>query len=210
MCTVGTYGFVMCATSDRPQAVKRPPDSAEPATWPRASAGSTPDTWLTFTPTFSNTAPRITRASPPPSRRCPGGLFQRRGAKRAAGSKASNAAHTRPCRSRKYSVARSANSLASLMHVIHEARHGVGVGVRPDAVAEVEDVAGTGAGLLEHRIDVAAQLERRRKERGRVEVALHGLAGAEQLAHLRQPRAPVDADDVDVEVDHRGHEGAAL
>src|SRR6516164_2986020 len=158
MCTAGTWGFIMWATSEMPQAVKRPSDRSAPETWPRASGGNTPHTWLTLTPTFSNTAPRINRDSPPPCRRCPGGFVQLRAVKRTCGSSASNAAHTRRCRSWKYAVATVAKSLAPLMHVVHEPRDRIGIGIRPDAVAEIEDVSGRRAGFLEHHVDVLPQL----------------------------------------------------
>src|ERR1700745_510296 len=138
----------MCATSEIPHAVKRPCDSCAPVTWPRASAGNTPQTWLTFTPAFSNTDPRISRDSPPPCRRWPGGFVQWRALKRCSGSKPSNAAQTRCCRSWKYAVAVVAKSLAALMHIVHEPRDRIRIGVRPDTVSEVEDVPRRGAGLL--------------------------------------------------------------
>src|ERR1700756_5848078 len=150
----------MWATREMPQAVKRPCASAAPATCARASGASTPQTWLTFTPTFSNTEPRIRRASPPPSRRWPSGLLQARASKRLVGSKASNAAQKRACRSRKYWLAVAAKAsapdsprgvaLGVLMHEIHEARHGIRIGVRPDAVSQVENVSRGAAGLGEH------------------------------------------------------------
>ena len=157
MCTAGTYGFIMCATSEMPQATNTPSDSAAPATCARDSGASTPHTWLTLTPTFSNTSPRIRRDSPPPCRRCPGGLLQLFATKRPCGSSASKAAHTLPCRSRKPAVAVAAKSLAPLMDVIHQPRHRVGVRVRPDAVAQVEDVPGGIAGGIEYRIGMAPQ-----------------------------------------------------
>src|SRR5215469_9183265 len=140
----------MWATSEMPQAVKRPSEACAPATWPRASGASTPQTWLTLTPTFSNTDPRIRRDSPPPCRRWPAGFDQGRALKRLCGSNASKAAHSLPCRSWKYAVAVRAKSSAPLMHVVHETRDRIRIGVRPDAVAEVEDVPRRGSRLIEH------------------------------------------------------------
>src|SRR5438067_298337 len=65
----------------------------------------------------------------------PSGLVQLRVSKRLTGSNASNAAHSRACRPRKYAVAGAARSLAPLMDVVDQARNRVGVGVGPDAVA---------------------------------------------------------------------------
>src|SRR5215472_2965059 len=220
MCIAGTWGFVMWATSEMPQAVKRPSASAAPATCARATGASTPQTWLTFTPTFSNTEPRMRRASPPPSRRWPSGFLQARASKRLVGSKASNAAQKRACRSRKYWLAVAANvatpdspcgvALGMLMHEIHEACHGVRIGIRPDAVPQVEDVSRGAAGLGEHRGRGAGELRGWREQRGGIEVALHRLAGSEHRSHVRERRAPVDADDVHVEPGDLAHEGAPL
>src|SRR5882762_2005832 len=200
----------MCATSEIPQATKRPSEACAPATWPYAAGCSTPQTWLTLTPTFSNTSPRIRRDSPPPCSRLPSGLVQLRASNRLTGSNASNAAHSRACRSRKQAVAGAAKSLAPLMHVIHQARDRIGVGVGPDAVSEVEDVSRRGAGFIEHRIDVPVQLGRRSKQGRRIEIALHGLAGPEHAAYLRQTRPPIDPDHVHIKLRHGRHESRAL
>src|SRR3569833_3114640 len=110
MCTAGTYGFVICATSEIPHATKRPSDSSEPGTKPRACGENTPHTWLKLTPTFSKTLPRIRRECPPPCSRCPSGLLHERCSKRPPVSNCSNAEQMRPCRSRKYSPAGAAMS----------------------------------------------------------------------------------------------------
>src|ERR1700722_14073426 len=148
----------MCATREMPQARKRPWDSRAPLTWPCASLGSVPHTWLTLTPTFSNACPRNARGSPPPCRRWPAGFAQLRDSKRASGSKASNAVQMRACRSPKNATALPDRSLASLMHVIDQARDGLRIGVGPDPVAEVDDVPRRLAGFLEERIDLALQI----------------------------------------------------
>src|SRR5882762_4495317 len=173
----------MCATSEIPQATKRPSEACAPATWPYAAGCSTPQTWLTLTPTFSNTSPRIRRDSPPPCSRLPSGLVQLRASNRLTGPKASDAAHSRACRSRKQAVAVAAKSLAPLMHVIHQARD---------------------------RIGVPVQLGRRSKQGRRIEIALHGLAGPEHAAYLRQTRPPIDPDHVHIELRHGRHESRAL
>src|SRR5579863_4035958 len=165
----------MWATSDMPQATKRPSDSCAPATCARACGASVPHTWLTLTPTFSKTAPRMRRDSPPPCRRCPSGLLQRRDSKRASGSSAANATQTRSCRSRKYAVAAAERSSAPLMHVIDQARDRIRIGIGPDAMAEVEDVPGRGTGFFEHRIHVTPKLLRTCKKRRRIQVPLHRL-----------------------------------
>src|SRR5271169_594686 len=137
-----------------------------------------PHTWLTLTPTFSKTAPRMRRDSPPPCSRWPSGLLQRRDSKRPRVSRAANAAQIRSCRSRKYAVAAAARSSAPLMYVIDEAGDRVRIGVGPDAVAEVKDVPGRGTGLFEHRIHVTPQLLRAREQRRRIQVPLHRLGGS--------------------------------
>src|SRR5215469_4854004 len=176
----------MWATSEIPQATKRPSASAAPATWVHASGASVPQTWLTFTPTFSNTAPRITRASPPPCSRCPAGFSQLRGAKRLSGSNASNAAQKRACRSRKYATAGTAKFSALLMHEVHEARDGVGVRIGPDAVSEVEDMTGRIPGRRDNGGGGPRELRGRREQRRGIEVPLHGLARPEYAPHLAQ------------------------
>src|SRR5580700_10091705 len=178
----------MCATREMPQATNAPSDSAAPATC----------------------APRIRRDSPPPCRRWPLGLLQRFATKRPCGSSASKAAHTLPCRSRKFAVAVAAKSLAPLMDVIHQPRHLVGVGIGPYAVTQVEDVPGSIAGGIEYPIGMAPQRLGRRKQGGRIQIALHRLARPEERTHLGEVRAPVDADHVHIEIDDRRGECGAL
>ncbi len=64
-CAAGTSGLCMCATRLMPQAQKRG-SSAAPGICARNSGLNVPQTVETFTPTFSNTRPRMTRISPPP------------------------------------------------------------------------------------------------------------------------------------------------
>ena len=69
---------------------------------------------------------------------------------------------------------------------------------------------GTCAGFIEHRIDVAAQLRRRSKECGRIEVALDGFVRAQRAANHAERRTPIHADDVDIEPGDRIDQGGAL
>ena len=58
MCAGGACGERRCATSEMPLAQNRPSASA-PGIWPRNSGLNSPQTVETFTPTFSNTRPRM-------------------------------------------------------------------------------------------------------------------------------------------------------
>jgi len=102
--------------------------------------------------------PRICRIVPPPCRRCPSGRLQGRSENLPSSSSASNALQMRACRSPKNATALPDRSLASLMHVIDQARDGLRIGVGPDPVAEVDDVPRRLAGFLEERIDLALQI----------------------------------------------------
>ena len=65
MCTAGTLGERMCATSEMPEAWKRGSWSA-PGICLRNSGLNSPYTVETLTPTFSNTRPRMIDITPPP------------------------------------------------------------------------------------------------------------------------------------------------
>ena len=65
MCTAGTLGERMCATSEMPVAKKRGSCSA-PGICLRNSGLNSPNTVETLTPTFSNTRPRMSDMVPPP------------------------------------------------------------------------------------------------------------------------------------------------
>ncbi len=99
-CTAGTRGLAMCATSETPEAQKRG-SSAAPGMLPRNSSLNSPETVETFTPTFSNTRPRITLITPPPPGLPSGfasrahGVRTKRASEPASASIASKAAQTR-------------------------------------------------------------------------------------------------------------------
>ena len=59
MCTAGTCGLAMCATSEMPVAVNSGCSSLAPFTWLANCGLNSPATVETFTPTFSNTRPFI-------------------------------------------------------------------------------------------------------------------------------------------------------
>ena len=65
ICTAGTLGFTGWAISEMPDAQKRGSDSA-PGIWLRNSGANSPCTVETWTPTFSNTRPRMIAMVPPP------------------------------------------------------------------------------------------------------------------------------------------------
>ena len=148
----------MCATSEMPQATNRPSDCAAPATWLRACSLRTPQTWLTFTPTFSKTAPRIRRDSPPPCSRWPSGLLPAAGFEAALGLEGlEGGADARlqiaetgrrgllepPLSTAPRSCAAGSRSRrgGALVHVVDEPRHRVRIGFRPDAVSQIEDMS---------------------------------------------------------------------
>src|SRR5262245_37299934 len=133
MCTAGTLGEHMCATSEMPVAKNRG-SSAAPGIWWRNSGLNSPNTVETFTPTFSNTRPRMMAMTPPPRSSPPGPTSRRHGlrSKRPGGSlrfapacsssSRSNSAHRR---SRSASNQRRAASL----RLVSAASSGNGVGV---------------------------------------------------------------------------------
>ena len=89
---------------------------------------------------------------------------------------------------------------AAVVDMIDEPRDGVRARLRPDAVAQVEYVARRRAPFLQHEVGMALELRRGRKQRRRIEVALHGLVGAQQPADLAERRAPVHSDHIDVQI----------
>ena len=86
MCTVGTCGFQGCAITEMPAAQKRG-SSAEPGIWPRNSGANSPCTVETWTPTFSNTRPRISAMTPPPPAAPPWSVRDQGFAREAAGAR---------------------------------------------------------------------------------------------------------------------------
>lgn len=82
------------------------------------------------------------------------------------------------------------------MDEVHDCLQRVGIGVRKDAVAEVEDVTGKTSGLFQ---DLACRLDDdlgRGKADGRVKVALEGDIRADTSCCELKWHPPVDPDDV--------------
>ena len=76
MCTAGTSGERICATSEMPLAQKRG-SAAAPGMSLRNSGENSPDTVEMLTPTFSNTRPRISAMiTAATARALPGGAFE--------------------------------------------------------------------------------------------------------------------------------------
>ncbi len=92
---------------------------------------------------------------------------------------------------------------AVLVHEVDDVGQRAGVGVRGDAVAQVEDVAGHVAGRGEHGQHAVAQHRAGREQRRRVEVALQGVARADPPGGLGEGQPEVDADDVRARPAHR-------
>ena len=67
MCTAGTCGLRIWATSEMPLAQKRGSSSAPGTCLARIPATNCPYTVETLTPTFSNTRPRMIDITPPPA-----------------------------------------------------------------------------------------------------------------------------------------------
>ena len=57
-------------------------------------------------------------------------------------------------------------------------------------MTDVEDVAGTATGAVEHVVDPEPELAPRRQQRRRVEVPLHGPLEADALPRLVERQAP--------------------
>ena len=96
------------------------------------------------------------------------------------------------------------------MNVIDEPRHGIRIGIRPDAVPEIENVAGTSSRIREHCISLDTKLRRRCKERRRIKIPLYGLRRAQNLAIRGQGSSPVHADHIDIKLRHGLHECRTL
>ena len=88
------------------------------------------------------------------------------------------------------------------MHEVDDLLQHAGVELGEHAVAEVEDVAGPAGVAAEHVAGAVGHDVPRRQAHGRVEVALHGLAG-HALAGDVERHPPVDADDVGAGVAHQ-------
>src|ERR1700680_3372932 len=153
------------------------------------------------------------RIVPPPCRRCPSGLAQGRWENVPSSSRASKAPTMRSCRFRKYaaaSVARSASfTIGRLMDIVDEARDGIRIRIRPDAVAEIEDVSGKGTGVGEHSVHLRSQVRWQCKERGGIKIALNGL-GAQDLPGSAERGPPVHSNHIHVELGDSLHEGGRL
>src|SRR5712671_733033 len=83
--------------------------------------------------------------------------------------------------------------------LVHVARRSLDVFNRrhwQDSVTEVEDVAWTPAGALQHVVNRLEDAFDRREQDRRIEVALHRAVVADAFPRLVNRRAPVGADDV--------------
>ena len=85
-------------------------------------------------------------------------------------------------------------SAAQLMHRIDQCDGVLDRGLLDDAVAQVEDVAGAAAGLIEDLLGAAADFFGSAEQHERVEVALNGPVVADRLPGVIEPHASVDAD----------------
>src|SRR5690606_23799893 len=116
---------------------------------------------------------RWRRSAGAPPRRCPGPADGRR-------ARRPRTPERRRCVPAPRAPA--AGPRASWVKFVHDLDDGADVlrrGVRQNAVTEIEDVAGAGAGALEQFDDLLAQLGERREQGRRVEVALDGGAVAD-------------------------------
>src|ERR1700722_16167349 len=96
------------------------------------------------------------------------------------------------------------------MDVINEPRDGIRIGIRPDAVAKVEYMAGSASCVREHGINLHAQLLRRCKERSRIKIALNGFRCAQYLASRAEWAPPIHPDDINVELGDGLHQRRTL
>ena len=81
------------------------------------------------------------------------------------------------------------------------------IGAGQDAVSEVEHVAGASAGPAQHVDGAPQHAFGGAEQRRRVEVALDGAVGADEVPSLVEGYAPVEADHVASRLAHRGKQG---
>ena len=99
---------------------------------------------------------------------------------------------------------------AKLADHAHDGLHIFDRGGGNDAVAKVEDVAGTAIGGAENLFDAQLEDFRRREERDGVEVALHCVAVADSAPAFVERLTPVEADHVRAGRGHLGEQAGGF
>ena len=80
------------------------------------------------------------------------------------------------------------------MHGVDQCNHILHRGLLQHAVAEVEDMAGPAAGLIENLLRATADFARIGKKYGGIEIALDGAIVADRAPGVVQSHPPIDAD----------------
>src|SRR5207253_5414188 len=94
-----------------------------------------------------------------------------------------------------YAITSTATPSAA-MHQVHDALQRLDRGLRQHAVPEVEDVAGTAPGPVEHVAHPLLEVGERREQRRGIEVSLNRPVGPDALPGDVEGNAPVYSDDV--------------
>src|SRR5919197_2244149 len=89
----------------------------------------------------------------------------------------------------------TASAGSPAMHEIHNRAHSSDLGFRQDAMAEVEDVAGSSCGALQNVADLSGSFRGGSEQRDGFQVALDG-SRTDALPGGIQRNPPIDADDV--------------
>ncbi len=79
---------------------------------------------------------------------------------------------------------------------MHDCLHVFDRSAGNDAVAEIEDVAGTAGGGAQNLLDALFQNFRRRKERDGIEISLHRVAVPHGTPAFIERLPPIEANDV--------------
>ena len=82
------------------------------------------------------------------------------------------------------------------LHRLHQGNRILHGGLLVDAVAQVEDVPRSAAGLIEHVFHAATDFIRTGQQNRRIKIALNGLVVANRLPGVVEANPPVDPDHV--------------
>ncbi len=99
---------------------------------------------------------------------------------------------------------------AELAHILHHSLHIFDRRAGNDAVAQIEDVSRTAAGLLEDLAHALAEQISAGEQQDGVEIALHRDRVAESGPALVQGHPPIEADDVGAGFAHGRQQGRGI